>query len=270
MTIQDITARWDELLLVVGAIGVACEGLIAALIVLVHALRTAAGWLGSVALLTPTPTDDRLAGRLVRALDGAAQGLERLGRIIPRLRLGADRKGAPADTLTPRGTAVLGALLLIAATALGGCGMTAIEATQASVATAARLTTTVDPIVAAAYDDVTEGLDDGTLSTEDAAVRLRRLDRAERALGSMRHALIAVDYSIEAYSAGETCGLRAALDGAVSAAQELLRALDAAGLDVPDIVHIAAALASGYVEPVECRPDPATTAALGQLRAVAL
>lgn len=266
-------AHREELAAGFGALVISATALVTASHAFLAAVRRAAVWLVSFAATTSSRVDDQAAARLLKVvtwalscLDGAAGVLGSLTRLLRPVSLAPAVATRDGRTSSPSGSAALGALLLIAATALGGCSMTAIEATQASVATAARLTTAVDPIVAAAYDDVTEGLDEGTLSTEDAAVRLRRLDRAERALGSMRHALIAVDYSIEAYAAGETCGLRAALDGAVAAAQELLRALQSAGLDVPDIVHIAAALASGYVEPVECRPDRATTATLERMR----
>lgn len=270
MTIDDITSRLDELLIIVGAIGVAAEGTIAALLVLVRALRGLAASLAQLSVLTTTLVDDRAVGRLARGLDWAAEALERVQRIIPRLRLGARRGESQAPPVDPRGTAMLGVLLVVLASTLGGCGMSAMDATRASVATTARMTTAVDPIIAAAYETLADGLDAGTVDAEDGAVRMRRLDRAERALASLRHALIAVDLSLDAGEAGAECGLQAALDGAVSAIAELLRALDSAGLEVPALLHIGVAFADGYVDPVECTADDATTAALVELRAAAL
>ncbi len=246
MDLSQMQDRWGELLMLVGAIGVAAEGTIAALLVLVGALRGLAGFLAAIAMQTGTGTDDRIIARVIRGLDMLAGWLDRAQRWIPRLRTGGDRRA-----IDPRGTEALGVLLVLGV-GLSGCGASAIDVTRSTLAGGAIAVVTADPLLADAYEDAQAAFERGDLDEDAVAARLRKLDRAERALRAMSSALTAVDLALDAYEAGEECGLAPAMEGAASAAREVVEALDAAGLDVPPLVMQTLDLAGVFLDAPEC------------------
>jgi hypothetical protein len=134
------------------------------------------------------------------------------------------------------GTGALATAAALAAALLGGCGGSGLQATRYVVAGTALGVVAVDPVIAEAYDDATADYEVGELTKEAFEGKVRRLDRAERALGAMDRALRAVDLALGAYEDGRECGLGAALEGAARAARELVASLEHAGLDVPPLV----------------------------------
>lgn len=128
--VQFIREHWDEIVMAVGAVGVACEGTIAALVVLVGALRSLANLLASLAVYTGTDADDRAIASAIRLLDRCAHGLDAVQRWIPRLRVGAARR-----PVSPGASAALGALLAVGV-ALSGCAGRALVAADGARAAA--------------------------------------------------------------------------------------------------------------------------------------
>lgn len=206
-------------------------------------LGTAYALVCGVVALTPTQSDD----------DALRRFQQRISFFQPRnvpgiLKMPGRRPGAPED---PRGTAALVVLLCIAPL-LGACGGKGVEVARHAAAGGALAVVAADPILAAEYDRVTAGLDAGTMSEDAAVERLRKLDRAERALRSLSSSLTAVDLALGAYEDGRECGLRPALDGAAAATAELLDAFSEAGLDVPPMVSQVLSIASVFVDAPVC------------------
>src|SRR5690606_36924280 len=84
-------AHWDQILMGIGAIGVAAESLLVALAALCWTLKKASDVCYSLAGLTATKVDDSFFWMLSVAFTVAAEGLERAAAWVPRLRPG---KGA--------------------------------------------------------------------------------------------------------------------------------------------------------------------------------
>ncbi len=222
----------DEILIAVGSIGVAAEG--GAL-----ALLSLARLLSGLAKLTGTDADDRALARIISALESFAAW-------IPRL-----RRGAGAPPIDPRGSAALGLVLAIGV-ALSGCGASAMDIARDTTAGGALALVAVDPVIADRYDALTLDCDSGAIDADTCTDRLRRLDRAERAIRSLASALTAVDLALGAYEDGRECGLRPALEGAARSARELVAALDAAGIDVPPLVLAVANIAVTVADVPDC------------------
>src|SRR5690606_38459198 len=140
-----------------------------------------------------------------------------------------------------------------------------LEITRDLAAGGALGATAADPIVADRYDSVTAQCDAGELSADECTIRLRRLDRADRALRSFADSMVTVDLALDAYEDGRECGLRPALEGAARSARELVAALDAAGIDVPPLVTGVLQIAEVVLDAPECEPDAGDVA---ELRAV--
>ncbi len=148
------------------------------------------------------------------------------------------------------------AVLLIAGLAMtsAACGGTQSGASIARYTAlgGALAATAVDPIIASAYERATEQFEAGQLSRDDFEVKLRRLDRADRALKSLTQALYAVDLAVFAAEAGHQCGLEPALGAAVHAAVRVLNALVEAGIDPPPELEAASTVVSVFVPAPEC------------------
>jgi hypothetical protein len=249
--IDIIREHWDDLLLAIGLIGVACETVLASLRALVAGLRSLALVGQRIAMRTRTQRDDRAVERVIGWLAHAADVLDRASAIVPRLRAGAGRRATPPPV--PRGIhgalALAFAFLAIAQTGCGGSqrGSTIARATATS---GAMVVVVADGLVADAYDRLTEQCDAG--ERDDCAERLRRLDRAERALGSLVHALRAVDAVIMAGQASRHCTEWEVISAVSRAARELALALTEAGIDVPRQVRHLLDMAEGLLGAPEC------------------
>ncbi len=158
---------------------------------------------------------------------------------------------SPVARKTIGGGAVATAVAL-AVSLLGGCGGSGLEVARGTAAGGALAVVAADPMLADAYDDARVAFEAGSLSESAYDARLERLDRAERALRSLSSALSAVDLALGAAEDGQACGLRPALDGAVDAAQDVLDAFDAAGLDMPPLVGQVLGIGGVLVDAPEC------------------
>jgi hypothetical protein len=157
----------------------------------------------------------------------------------------------------------------LAAALLGGCGMSAIDVTRTTIAGGALAVVSVDPILVDQYADAESAYEAGTLTKDSYEAKLRRLDRAERALRSFSSALNAVDLALDAYEDGRECGIAPALEGAVASASEVVASLRAAGLNVPPLVTSIVEMATVFLDAPECDPDNETAEALRDLIATA-
>jgi hypothetical protein len=241
--------RWDELLLIVGAIGVACEGAIASLLLLVGALRKLATWGGALALaITPTWLgDDHAFAAMLRGLDRAAEFLDRIGKWIPRLRTGGDRRA-----MDPRGTAAIG-LFLALGLGLSGCGgtmhsaRTALEYTAIGVhGTDAVLDETV---VRPDSERCLEGLHSRELVGWDAYEDCMRRARAvNRGILAARGTLVTVQTGLDAVErsgdGSKTCEV---IEPLASVLPDLSATLAAAGVELPSEIATYSPLIAGAV-----------------------
>jgi hypothetical protein len=128
--VEQLHAHWADILIAVGAVGVAAESVLAALRALVVTCRSLAGFLAMLALYTATATDDRAIAAVIRGLDKAADWLDRASAFVPRLRAGRGRLA-----MDPRGTANL-LVLLVVAPLLTGCAGRALVAADGARAAA--------------------------------------------------------------------------------------------------------------------------------------
>lgn len=238
---NDITSRLDELLILVGAIGVAAEGTIAALAVLVRALRAAANWLGTIALVTRTLTDDHLVGRIVSGLDAAADGLDWARRIIPRLRLGARRGEAAGPAVDPRGSALLGVLLIGGATLLGGCGQQ--RAVRTAIDIGGHALVTADETGADEYRRVEGRCDASATSLSGWRECMAPGFRLEEALRHVRADLYAAEAAADATGADGFAAIAPCVARSVDA---LAEALEALRVELPDELDEVRAIARGF------------------------
>jgi len=226
-----LVAHWDDILIIIGSVGVACEGTILALRALVGSLR-------GLAKMTPTKRDDDALATVYRALTNAALWVEQVHQAIPRLRTnGTSRKGRASTAL------------VLALVVMSGCGGRGLDIAQQTAAGGAIAVTAVDPVIADAYQRAIADFEAGVITPEAYHAKMVRLDRAERALRSLSHALMAVDYAVASYEDGRECGVKRALSAASRAAHEVVEALDAAGVDIPsrvyDVIEVAAGLLQG-------------------------
>lgn len=195
--------------------------------------------------LTPSREDDKLLMRL----------MQRASFLAPK---GHPRKLSMPGKMPQRDVGIdpmLGVLVLLVP--LVGCGASGLDVARATASTSARGIVDADPILVAAYDRATEAFESGELEEAAFDARLAKLDRAERALRSLSSSLTAVDLALGAYEDGHECGLRPALDGAAAAAEAVVEAFAAAGLDVPAYVTQAVGIASVVLDAPVCDPSAA-------------
>lgn len=196
----------------------------------------------AVVALTPTTNDDTALTRLMQRASFLAP--RNIGGLSMPGKLPRQREDGWIDPML--------VVLLVFAPLLGACGSSGLEVARGTAAGGALAVVAADPILADAYDRATAELEAGTLSASDFDARLRKLDRAERALRSLSSALSAVDLALAAAEDGHDCGIRPALDGAVDAAREALEAFDAAGLDMPALVGQVLGIGAALVDAPEC------------------
>jgi len=79
-----LVTHWDDILVIVGAIGVACESLVVALHIAASVMRSTAQMLGQLGLYA----ESKRALAVSVWLAGLADSMERASDIVPRLRGG--------------------------------------------------------------------------------------------------------------------------------------------------------------------------------------
>lgn len=151
-----------------------------------------------------------------------------------------------------------GALFIaLACLALSGCHG-AERATRTALDVTAHAVAATDTIVAREYADAAHRELDAATDLDDYHRRMRRWDRAEEALRTVAQALYAAEAGLDAADATST---RGALACVYTAAVDLLGALSALDVPIPQALSRAVDTLGAFVG--ECHPPEAATPAGG-------
>lgn len=151
----------------------------------------------------------------------------------------------------------IGCLALVACLALSGCHG-AERATRTALDVTAHAVDTADALVAREYADAAHRELDAATDLDDYHHRMRRWDRAEAAFRAVVQALYSAEAALDA--AGAT-GARGVLACVYTAAVDLVGALSALDVPIPQALSRAVDTLGAFVG--ECHPPEAATPAGG-------
>lgn len=221
-TFNTLAAHWDEILMAIGAIGVACESLFRALAVLARVLKKVSDWAYDLAGLTATQVDDSVFWRLSIGLEVVAAGLEKAAAWVPRLRPSAKAK-RPGPGL---GTSALtGIVIGLLAVGMVGCGGRAERATRTALSVSAHALLTVDEAAVAEIRAVELRCVEAPSYVEWRAC-MEPAYRLTKALGATQHALLAAEGAVDVKGADGLLGTAGCVSAALDDVRQALRALD--------------------------------------------
>src|SRR5690606_10774669 len=126
-TFNTLAAHWNDILLAVGAIGVASESLLVALAVFVRVPKKVSDWAFRPPALPATDLDDSVFWRLSIGLGAVADFLDKAAAWVPRLRPAAKAKRPGPSVGT---SALTGVLIGLLAVGMVGCGGTRMQKTR--------------------------------------------------------------------------------------------------------------------------------------------
>jgi hypothetical protein len=151
----------------------------------------------------------------------------------------------------------VGCLALVACLSLAGCHG-AERATRTALDVTAHAVAAADTVVAREYADAAREQLAAATDLDDYHRRMRRWDRAEEALRTVAQALYAAEAGLDAADATST---RGALACVYTAAVDLVGALSALDVPIPQALARAVDTLGAFVG--ECRPPEAATPAGG-------
>ena len=224
--IEQIKESWPAVITAVGAVGVACEGALLALAVLVRALRALAKALLTIAQKTTTERDDEFLLGTILGLEIIAAWLESKASIIPRLRAGDGRSAKNGKP--PGWSLLLPVAMVFGLGALGGCASAEMHA-RTAIDAGARALVTAD-VMGAEEFRIVEARCYGEETLSEWRECMRPAFRLEEALRATRAALFAAEAAIDAAGAQ---GWESAAPCVARALGELGDAGAALGLELP-------------------------------------
>jgi hypothetical protein len=228
--LNQLQAHWDDLLILIGAVGVAAEGCLAASKGLVAALRSLAGFAAMLALYTSTATDDRVIGKCIKGLDAAADWLDGASKWIPRLRAGHGRNVRASDTF-PGGVVMLAIVMGVAASfGLSGCAH-ATKAARVSIEAGSYGLVAADVIAADEIERIANRCIEESESMPEWVDCTEPARRVRDALLTFKRTLLAAEAAVDA--TGQDGFARVAPCVARSLS-EVAAAFEAAWIDLPE------------------------------------